>query len=177
MGKREDQAKLRKKHRRGRYARFSGSTTRFAVRLEDRLQHIDETTAKIKQVEIYVGPTSFSNQVVNGGKSSINSERMEEYYTRVRTKDQPLTVAEVFGVKNSPYQKVWDETPRTNCVSFYSNELGRLDMYWHGSLCFFVEIDTIEKTIKRSRDYGSITLAKKAEYTNKITWVETIPME
>jgi len=190
MGKREDQAKLRKKYRRGRYARFTGSTTRFAVRHEERLLRegdLDEsgkpvhfrdpeTQVRVKEVKIFVGPVSFSNQVVNGGKSYVNTERMESYYERIRTKDQPLTIAEIFGVKNSKYQQVWDETPFESRVNFYSNELGRLDMYWSVRRYFFVEIDIEAKVIKRSRDYGSPQRAKDAELYDNIRWVEKIPI-
>lgn len=183
MASRAEQAKLRKNARRGRYARFSGATTKFAVRVAERLEHIDEDKVKIKQVEVYVGPASLSRQVVNGSRSSVNTERMESYFRNVRTKDQPLTVAEIFGVHGSKYQRIWDETPTTNRLCIYSNDLGRLDMYYyldsnyHKSVYFFVEVDTIMQTIKRSREYGSPDRAKQAARLGRISWEETIPIE
>src|SRR4051812_32775992 len=119
-GSRATQAKLRKKYRRGRYARFSGATTKFAIRVEQRLlregdigedgkpihYRDPENQVRVKDVHVFVGPVSLTRQVVNGSKSSVNSERMETYFSHVRTKDQPLTVAEVFGIRDSRYQKV-----------------------------------------------------------------------
>lgn len=192
-GSRASQAKLRKKYRRGRYARFSGATTKFAVRIEQRMLREgdvgedgkpvrfgsieeQETKVRIKDVHIFVGPVSLTTQVVNGSKSSVNSERMQSYFANVRKKDDPLTVAEVFGITDSRYQKVWDETPSINRINLYSNELGRLDMYWCESHYFFVEVDKIEAIIKRSRQYGSPQRAKDAAKNDDIRWVEFIPI-
>lgn len=188
-GAKAARAKLRKNARRGRYARFSGSTTKFAVRIEEKLLHngdtgedgkpivLKEDQVRLKRVELYVGPASLSRQVVNGSKSSVNAERMVTYFQNVRKKDDPLTIAELFGVHGSKYQHVWEETPTTNRLCIYSNELGRLDMYYHGRIYFFVEVDVIMQTIKRSREYGSPDRAKQAAKLGLIQWEETIPMK
>src|SRR5690348_14367637 len=115
MASRSEQQKRRKKSKGfgngKRYARFSGATTRFAVRIEERLEHIDEDKTRVKQVEVYVGPASLSRQVVNGTKSSLNRERMQNYYDHTKSmKKHPLTIAQVFNINNSKYQQVWEET-------------------------------------------------------------------
>lgn len=184
MGKREDQAKLRKKYKRNRYARFSGGQTKMASAEVQRLEPYSTPDdpegldhVRVKTIEIFVGKVSLSKQVVNGGKSSVNHERMNSYYERIRTKDQPLTIAEVFGVNHSKYQQVWNETPKENKVRFYSNDLGTLDMYWVERRFFFVMVDQIDGVIRRSRDYNSPEKAKLAERTDDIRWVETIPIK
>lgn len=195
MGKREDQAKIRKMRKRHRFAVFSGSTTRFVeTRVEQRmLRHGDpdgsggrvdfgsnpeqqETKVLIKQVIVPVGKISFSNQVVNGGKSSVNSERMETYYERIRKKDDPLTIADLFGIRDSQYQAVWDGTPKANRVNLLNEPDYRIDMFWAERRYFLVEVDMSLKVIKRSRDYGKPERAKAAVLNDRVMWVEKLKL-
>jgi hypothetical protein len=184
MGKREDQAKIRKMRKRHRYAVFSGGDSKYAERFVDRIipvSTVDDPEAldhvKVVSVAVSVGKISLSKTIVNGSRSSVNSERMESYFERIRKKDDPLTIADLFGVRNSSYQKVWDDTPKANRVNLITEGTYRVDMFWSERRYFLVEVDMELRTIKRSRDYGKPERAKSAALSDRVMWVEKIPIK
>lgn len=176
---RRDQAKLRKKYNKGRYARFSGSSARHikgSTRTVEVLEHEGEDKVKLKHVEVFVGQISLSKGVINTGRGP-NAERMQEYYSRITPESKSVTLKEDLGIKDPRYEQHWMDTPATNRLNLASTKSGRLDMYWHGSVYFAVELDYVRKTIRRSRDYGMKERLFDAIRRNNITWEDTIPME
>jgi hypothetical protein len=180
MVNRSIQAKILKKKRRNRFAKFSGSTVKFAkgdrVREISYLEHIDDDKVRVKTTTVYVGVESFSKQVINTGRGP-DRERMQSYYDHVPTSFEPRTLAEVLGlVKDKRYAQVWWDTPATNKINLFVDPNNRLDLYTHGGKSFFIELDFVRKIIKRSRDYGSSSAALRRLQLKSILWVEQIPM-
>lgn len=180
MVNRSIQAKILKKKRRNRFAKFSGSTVKFArgdqTKEVSYLVHIDEEKVRVETKTVYVGVESFSKQVVNTGRGP-NRERMQSYYDHVPTSFEPRTLSEVLGlVKDSRYASVWWDTPATNKINLFVDDHARLDLFSHGSVSFFVELDYITKTIRRSRDYPSRSSALKRMSLKSILWVEQVPI-
>lgn len=183
---RRDQAKLRKKYNRGRYALFNGSsarhvkgTTRSVEKLEtvptvDDPEGLDHVRVKI--VEVYVGKISLSKGVINTGRGP-NPERMQHYYDRITPESKAITLKEDLGIKDPRYEQVWLETPAVNKLNLANTKSGRLDLYWQGSVYFLVDLDYKEKLIRRSRDYGKKDRALDAVRHRRITWEISIPME
>jgi|SRR5579872_1190912 len=180
MANRTIQQKILKRKRRGRYAIFSGSSVKH-IRGENEktiqyLEHEGEDKVRVKSKTVFVGVKSFSKQVINTGRGP-DKERMQSYYDRVPTSFEPRTLAEVLGlVKDPRYAKVWWDTPATNKVRLLADELAVLDLYFHGAIWFFVELDFERKIIKRSRDYGSRQTAMTFLRLKRILWVEQLPM-
>lgn len=162
--------------RRGRFARFSGATSKVVTKVVDRIEVEGEDKVRLKTVEIYVGPKSLSKQVINTGRGP-NHERMQEYYNRVSAESKLTTLMEDLGIKHSKYEQVCRETPKTNRINLVNNELGRLDLYWHETRWFFVDIDHRKKLIRRSEDYPTNKIAKRRLQRNLIEWVEYLPIE
>lgn len=180
MANRSIQAKILKRKRRNRFAKFSGSSVKYAkgdrVREVSYLEHIDEDKVTVKTKKVYVGVESFSKQVINTGRGP-DKERMQTYYERVPTSFEPRTLAEVLGlVKDPRYATVWWETPATNKINVFVDGHARLDLFRHGQVSFFVELDFRTKTIRRSRDYSSVSTALKRFQLKSILWVEQIPI-
>lgn len=183
---RRDQAKLRKKYQRGRYARFEGSTLvhiRKTTKIIERIEPVatpDDPKAldhvKVKRVEVFVGRPHLGKNVVNTG-SSVNTERMEQYFDRVKSLAGPRTLREDLGIKDPRYKQVWLETPVTNRLNIANTPSGRMDMYWHGGVYFLVDLDYVTKTIRRSRDYGHPDRIKQAIRLRRVTWEWQIPMK
>lgn len=175
MANRSIQAKILKSKRRGRFARFSGATSKVKQKAVLVLEHIDDDKVKVKQVEVYVGLVSLSKQVPKG--SGPNAERMNSYYERLRSPVETQTLADVLGlVKDERYAHVWWETPSINRVNLVDGVNGRLDLYFYGTRWFFVDLDFQKKIIKRSRDHGSKMMAMMKLTTKTIQWVDSIPM-
>src|ERR1700761_3110285 len=144
--------------RKKRYAKFSGSTVKYAkgdrVKEVSYLEHIDEDKVMVKTKTVFVGIESFSKQTINTGRGP-NRERMQNYYDHVPTSFEPRALAEVLGlVKDSRYAQVWWDTPATNRINLFVDPNNRLDLYTHGGKSFFVELDFVKRIIKRSRDYS-----------------------
>lgn len=180
MVNRTIEAKKLKRKRRGRYAKFSGSTVKYAKGDQTReisyLEHIDDDKVKVVTKTVYVGVQSFSKQVINTGRGP-DRERMQDYYNRVPTAIEPRTLAEVLGlVKDKRYAQVWWETPATNRVNLLADDFARLDLYSHGTVWFFVELDFEKKIIRRSRDYNSRQTAMSFLKLRRILWVEQLPI-
>lgn len=180
MVNRSIQQKILKRKRRNRYAKFSGSTVKFAkgdrTKEVSYLVHIDEDKVKVETKTVFVGVESFSKQVINAGRGP-DKERMQSYYDHVPTSFEPRTLAEVLGlVKDPRYAKVWWDTPATNRINLFVDDNARLDLFTHGSVSFFVELDYRRKIIKRSRDYSSRATALKRLQLRSILWVEQLPI-
>lgn len=183
---RRDQAKLRKKYNKGRYARFSGSSLRHVRGSTKTIEVLETYTtpddpegidhSRVKKIDIYVGKISLTKDVVNGTKSSVNSERMDQYFNAVKSLGGPKTLREDLGIKDPRYKQVWLETPILNRINLANTKSGRLDMYWLGRVYFLVDLDLVTKTIRRSRDYGKKERALEAVQYRRITWVEQIPL-
>lgn len=173
-------AKILKKKRRNRFAKFSGSTVKFAkgdlVREISYLEHIDDDKVRVVTKKVYVGVESFSKQVINTGRGP-DRERMQSYYDHVPTSFEPRSLGEVLGlVKDSRYASVWWETPATNKINLFVDDHARLDLFTHGKVSFFVELDFQLRIIKRSRDYSSMSAALQRMKLRSILWVEQIPI-
>ncbi len=176
MANRTIQQKILKMKRRNRFARFTGNTSKYMERVGPTPFEEDEQgkTKTLPTRMVLVGKVSLSKAVINTGRGP-DSSRMNEYYARLKKPD-PRSLAEIYAIKDSRYQKVWEEIPPTNRINLVSNELGRLDMIWHGEVWFLVDLDYRKKTITRSRDYGSRKAIMDRLPSNRIAWVETIPM-
>lgn len=181
MVSRSEQAKRMKMKkgygRKKRYARFSGKTASVVTRTVERLEHEGEDRVRVKEVEVYVGLKSLSNQIVNTGRGP-NPERMVQYYERLASLVQePRTMGELFGlIKDPRYAQVWWDTPAINKINLVDDVIVRLDLFFSGPCWFFVELNMDKKTIRRSRDYGSKNYAMMQLSYKRITWVEQIPM-
>lgn len=174
MANRSIQAKILKNKRRGRYARFSGATSKVTERAVQRVVQEGEDKVRTVEVNVYVGLVSLSKQVPKG--SGPNAERMNSYYERLKSPVESKTLADVLGlVKDARYAHVWWDTPAVNRINLVDAITGRLDLYFHGTQWFFVDLDFKKKLIKRSRDHGSRRMAMMKLQTKSIQWIETIP--
>lgn len=199
------EANIRKMKRRNRYAVFSGSSAKYAVRI-DRGRYQDVTTVgngadedqvpSGKHVVIPVGKVSLSKAVINTGRGP-EPMRMQEYYNRLHSYDEPLPKTLGFtGIDSSKriikvglhgkrtqgdpnelikkYQEIIRDTPKEMRICLLDDDLGRLDLFFNYQQWFFVEIDYRKKSIKRSTIYSSRMMAMKMLEIHSITWVETI---
>lgn len=175
MVNRSIQAKLLKKKRRGRYARFSGGDSRIHAKYVEVLKHEGEDKVSVKTVKVYVGLVSLSNQVPKG--KGPDAERMAQYYHAVNAKSfETRIIPEAFEIKDPRYAKIWNETPSHHRITLTSDENNRLDLFIHDKAWFFVDLDYKRKVIRRSRDYGSKEFAMSRLAARSITWVDSIPM-
>ena len=175
MGKNRsiEQKKLKMK-RRGRFARFTGSTAKYAVRIDSGRQ-----TDNGSSLEIPVGKISLSKQVMSTGRGP-DAERMQEYYQRLHSYDQPLpqTLGLTGPMKElkEKFDRIVKETPTANKLCLFRHpQIGEVYLFYTLDQAFLVETQLKEKVIRRSRVYGSVKYAKKMYDANKITWVETLP--
>lgn len=182
MANRGIQQKIRKMKKRGRYARFSGTTTKYATRLESHVLVKDEdisgrNVSEVKFVDVYIGLKSFSNQVVNGTKRSVNSERMQSYYDHVKPASWLEKTPEDLGIKDPRYAQLWRETPVQNKMNIATTAYGRMDMFIADGKVFFVDLDYKNKIIKRSKDYASVSDAKRSLDVRMVIWESQTPLE
>lgn len=179
MANRSIEQKKLKLKKRGRYARFSGSTSKFVERIGPTpfVEDAQGATKTMPTKMVLVGEISLSKAVINTGRGP-DPQRMQQYYNAVATLgERQLTMAEVFKVKNSRYQQVWNKTPSINKINLVANDLGRLDLFFSGPRWFFVDCDYRKRIIKRSDDYPSRKIAMRRLERRLIEWVEQIPIE
>lgn len=165
--------------RKGRFATFTGSTVKHLrgdrTTTVQFLEHEGEERVTVKSKTVFVGVQSFTKGVVNTGRGP-NAERMQEYYNRV-PKESYKTLADYFGItKDIRYAQLWWETPPTNRINLISDEMMRLDLFWHGTNWFFIDLDFVKRTIRRSRDYGSRQFALSCLNNRVVEWEDEIPM-
>lgn len=175
MVNRSIQAKILKRKRRGRFARFSGATSKTVTKIVQRLETEGEDRVRVKDIEVFVGLVSLSKQVPKG--KGPNQERIAQYYDAVKTLAERPQDEIINQVKDPRYAKIWKHTPVTNRINLVQDEFNRLDLFWHGSVWFFVNLDFRTKTITRSRDYGSRRFAMNRLEARSIQWVEQFPIE
>jgi hypothetical protein len=181
MANRSIQQKMLKIKRRNRHAVFSGETTKYAVRLEDRIEHVNEDTTRLKKISIPVGKISLSKAVINTGRGPDNS-RMQEYYARLNSYDEALPKTLGFtGIDCSQsnslvlkYQEILRDTPKEMRVCLFEDDIARLDLYFNITQWFFVEADFKKVKLRRSITYKNRQMAMAMYDMNSITWVETI---
>jgi hypothetical protein len=190
--------KIRKMKRRNRHAVFSGSTSKFAVRVgptpftED--VYGNTTTHETKMV--VVGPVSLSKAVISTGRGP-DAVRMQEYYQRIHSYDEALPKTLGFtGIDTSQrvikvglhgkrtqgdpnelikkYQEIIRDTPKEMRINLVNDHLARLDLFFNYQQWFFVEIEYQKNFIRRSCIYRSREMAMTMLKMSKITWVETI---
>ena len=166
--------------RKGRFARFSGATVKYAVRTELALVTEGEDKATVKSVEIPVGPIHFSKQVVNTGRGP-NPERMQHYYNSVKPeafeKPTPIRTSEQMESWLKQYDTILRETPRTNRLVLVENSTGRLDLFYSKTAWFFVDVDLQQQSIKRSRDYSTKAVAIDRLKNGRLVWVEELSIQ
>jgi hypothetical protein len=182
-----DQKKLKMK-RRNRHAVFSGSTTKYAVRI-DRGRYEDVTKVgqepnedwvpSGKHVTIPVGEVSLSKAVINTGRGP-DAIRMQEYYQRIHSFDEalPKTLGFTGPMKEmmANYERIIKDTPRECRIRLVNNHDGVLDLFFTLNQWFFVDVDYKKKTLKRSKVYPSKAFAMMMMTPpHRITWVEQIP--
>jgi hypothetical protein len=172
-----EQKKLKMK-KRGRFARFSGATTKFASSYVDVVEHVDDDTTTVKTIEVFVGKPSLSKAVISTGRGP-DAERMQEYYQRVHSFDQalPQTLGLTGPMKElkERFDKIVNETPKINKLCLFDHpEIGQVYIFYTSTQYFFVETQLKEKKIRRSRIYGSMKYARKMYAANQVTWVEVI---
>jgi len=158
--------------RRNRHAVFSGDTSKYATRIDRGRQ--DENG---KNIQVLVGPVSLSKAVINTGRGP-DKERMQEYYQRVHSYDEPLPktlgFTEPMRELMGKYKEIVRDTPREMRISLVNNHTGMLDLYFSGVQFFFVDVDYKLKRIRRSRIYNSKKYALLMLSAKKVTWVESV---
>lgn len=185
-----EQKKVKMK-RRNRHAVFSGSSAKYATRI-DRGRYDSVTTVgngadedqvpSGKHVVIPVGPVSLSKAVINTGRGP-DAVRMQEYYQRVHSYDQALP--ETLGLsehmkemKKFELTKRYAEfilgVPRELHINFVNDDQARLDLFFSGTQFFWVEVNYKERYWRRSAIYGSKAVAITFMKCGSITWAEEI---
>lgn len=199
-----EQKKLKMK-RRNRHAVFSGASAKYAVRIDrGKFQGVtivgngadEDQIPSGKHVVIPVGKVSLSKAVMNTGRGP-DAVRMQEYYQRLHSYDEPLPKTLGFtGIDTSKrvikvglhgkrtqgdpnelikkYQEIIRDTPKEMRICLVNDDLARLDLFFNYQQWFFVEIDYRKNSIKRSCIYRSREMAMGVLKISKITWVETI---
>jgi len=196
MANRNIQQKILKNKRRGRYARFSGSTTRVISRTVQVLEQEGEDKVRVKDVEVYVGPVSLSKQVISTGRGP-DKERLREYFERVHSYDQSLPDV-IFGSHWMGSEKYSTERrsesglrlklpdiagqyaefikgiPREMRIRLVDNTTGTLDLYFNMTQFFFVDVDYRKHFIRRSTIYPTKKRALDALKDQRVRWVEVL---
>lgn len=199
------QQKIRKMKRRNRHAVFSGEQSKYAVRIDrGRFQGVtvvgngadEDIIPSGKHVVIPVGPISLSKAVMSTGRGP-DAMRMQEYYQRLHSYDEPLPKTLGFnGIDTSQrvikvglhgkrtqgdpneiikrYQEIIRDTPKEMRICLLDDDLARLDLFFNYQQWFFVEIDYEKNSIRRSCIYRNRSLAMTMFDMRKITWVETV---
>lgn len=179
MVNRSIEAKILKRKKWGRKARFSGATSKYASRLDT-----GRTTANGVFVEIPVGKISFSKQVISTGRGP-SAERMAEYYARVRSFSEEIPptkqrlMSEPFREMYNRYKEILDDTKEMRIALVPDCAAGRTDLFFkmgHDEF-FIVDIDYKKRTFRRSRIYGRKSVALDRWKNNRVTWVEHISPE
>lgn len=172
-----DQKDLKRK-RRGRYARFTGATSKYLTRqgpipfTEDEYGHTK--TGKIK--EVLVGEVSLTKQVISTGRGP-DAERMASYYARLHTfmEDIPPTRGIHPGKREivQRYQELL-AAQKNMFITLTNNVTGRLDLFFKpgGNEWVFIDYDAKTGIFKRSRIYNKKESAMDRLKNNRITWVE-----
>lgn len=195
MVNRTIQQKILKMKRRNRYARLSGATSKSQTRAGPSPFTEDEygNTTTLRTREILVGPISLSKQVINTGRGPDN-ERMQEYYQRLYSFDQPLpdTIGAVSidkvttgrrtesGLRlkdlENTYANFIKGVPKEHRINYVDDDSARLDLFFAGPQWFWVEVDYRKKFCRRSKVYPNKKTAElyMFEESLKVTWVETI---
>jgi hypothetical protein len=188
MANRYIQQKILKNKRRGRYAVFSGNTTRFTTERVDRGKYQDVNVTNPgtaeedmvptgKHIVVYAGEVSLSKQVINTGRGP-DKERMQEYYQRVHSYDQALPIT--LGLTQPMaelllrYDDIVKNTPREMRIRLVDNITGTLDLYFNLTQFFFVDVDYQKRFIRRSTVYPTKKRALDALKDKRVRWVETI---
>lgn len=183
--------KIVKMKRRNRHAVFSGSSAKYAVRIDrGRYEGVTEVgngadtdlVPSGKHVVIPVGPVSLSKAVMSTGRGP-DAVRMQEYYARIHSFDEalpdtiglsePLKEMKRFELTKR-YAEFIRGVPRELHINFLKDDNARLDLFFSGTQFFWVEVNYKERYWRRSAIYGSKKLAIAFMECNKITWVETI---
>lgn len=176
MGNRNMQQKLLKLKRRGRFARFSGSTAKHAVRIEKKVVMIGDDKTEVKEFYIPVGKISLSKQVISTGRGP-DAERMAQYYNAVKKESFFVPLHEKTYMLEQ-YEHVIKDTPKENWIRLETDDLaGFIDMLWCGQIYFFVEVDYIQKVIRRSRDYNGRKVAFDRYKNRRISWSSELPLD
>jgi hypothetical protein len=154
----------------GRFARFSGETTKFVNTRNTGV--IDKDG---KDIYVPVGPIKLPSHVVNVGRGP-NQERMQQYYNAVK----PESFLEPLKLRTGPqmfkwlqeYVNVLKETPINNRITLAEGPNGRLDLFFAQSAkeWFFVEIDYSKVYIRYSRKYTSKKTALDRLSNQRVTW-------
>lgn len=198
MVNRTIQQKILKMKRRSRFAKLSGSPSRYKTRVIERLEpvvnpdgSINEDSTMIKQHHVLVGEVSLSRQVVNTGRGP-DKERMQEYYQRLHSFDEslPATIGAVSidqiatgrrtesGLRLKDLENTYNTfikgVPKELRINYLNDEFARLDLFFAGTQWFWVEIDFKKKFCRRSKIYPNKKMADLMLTLDKITWVETI---
>lgn len=178
MANRGIQQKILKMKRRGRFARFSGATTRLVkTRVIQHLVYDSETSSHIEEKIVPVGDVSLSKQVINTG-GGPDPERMQEYYQRVSKESwesyipDAVPLTEPIREMCKTYDRLVKETPKKNRVTLIQESVYRLDLFIHGDKHTFVEVDYTIERFSRSRPYDSLKSAFNALKRKRITWVD-----
>lgn len=171
MVNRSIQQKILKMKRRNRYVRLSGGQSKLTA-VSEEFQGKDG-----KYHRIAVGKVSFSRQVINTG-GGANNERMAQYFDAVRADNffevipDAIPLTEPVKEMAKRYFTIIRETPRENRITIFQDRLGRIDLFYRGETCFFIELDFVTGECRRSRDYDKRRSAIDRYNNNRITWVE-----
>lgn len=119
--------------------------------------------------------STYSRATVNTGMGP-NPERMAEYYLRVHSYDQALPATLGLSEPRKEIISRWEAIvhgiPKEMRISLVNNPTGMLDLFYSHQQFFFVDVDYKNKTIRRSRVYGSKDYAMKMLKYHSIVWVE-----
>ena len=177
------QQKMLKMKRRGRFARFSGATTRLVqTRAVQYVVFDTETSSHVEEKRVPVGNVSLSKQVINTGRGP-DPERMQEYYARVSKESyeeylpEAMPLTEPMKEIAKRYAAIVKDTPRKNRLTLIQSDFYRLDIFSNGDECYFVEMDFVSEYIRRSRTYGKRRNAMTALNNNRITWAGSLKGE
>jgi hypothetical protein len=102
---------------------------------------------------------------------------MAEYYARVSA-DSFLVPLQEKNYVLEQYESILRDTPRTNRLRLETDDLaGYIDLFWVGSEYFFVEVDLIQRKIRRSRDYTGRKVAFDRYKNKRINWLSELPLD
>lgn len=164
----------------GRFARFSGATAKYAVRIELAVKHTGEDKTEVKELQIPVGPVKLPRHVVNTGRGP-NPERMQQYYNAVNAKSfekpVPLRMEPEMERWLEEFKSIVKETPITNRIKLAETQEGTMWLFFSQTFWFFVDIDYIDQEIKRSRDYDSKQTAMDRLKNKRISWIERLALQ
>jgi hypothetical protein len=161
--------------RRGRYARFTGATAKYVVRIDR-----GKFDANGKAVEIPVGPISLSKAVMSTGQGP-SSERMAEYYSRVTPdsflQDIPKTIGLSDGMREvmAAYERNV-AAMKVHRIVLTDNAFGKLELVFTVKEWIFIDVDYRKQVMRRSRTYGSKAFAMGRLQNKMVTWIEELSL-